>query len=188
MIDTVPSHAKLQPENAIILDKWKGSLDDNDLISLIPFLEYVATMSIDDTREVLKTFEGKHIPIEFAKREAIARERFQKVMAAERAKRPRRSGVALLSNLLGIKPMEGGYDGMDPGFAKGLDEGRTLQDQIRERGQRQYEMLEKEIRENGEKWLEEMKQEEEKMKEEAMKGMKTSVLGTIGLGGSQKGP
>ena len=48
-------------------------------------------------------------------------------------------------------------------------------------------MLEKEIRENGEKWLEEMKQEEEKMKEEAMKGMKTSVLGTIGLGGSQKG-
>lgn len=187
MIDTVPSHAKLQPENAIILDKWKGSLEDKDLVSLIPFLEYVATMNIEDTREVIKTFEGKHIPTEFAKRDAIARERFQKVIAAERAKRPRRSGVAYLSNLLGIKPVEGGYDGMDPGFAKGFDEGRTLQDQIRERGQRQYEMLEKDIRENGEKWLEEMKQEEEKMKEEAMKGMKTSVLGTIGLGGSQKG-
>ncbi len=181
MIDTVPSHAKMQPENAIILDKWKGSLQDKGLVSLIPFLEYVATMGIEDTREVLKSFEGEHIPTEFARREAIARERFQKELASDRAKRPRRSGIGLLSSFLGIKPIDGGFDGMDGGFAKGFEEGKTFQDQVRERGQKQYELLEKEIRENGDKWLQEMAQEEEKAKEEAMKGMKSSVLGAIGV-------
>lgn len=180
MIDTVAAHAKMQPENAIILPKWKGDLQDKELVSLIPFLEYAATMDFDDTRKVLKSFEGKHIPAEFAQREAIARERFQKEWAEEQAKRPRRSAVGLLGNALGIKPSDAVFDGMNQGFSRGFDEGKTYQDQVRERGQKNYEMFEKEIRENGEKWLQEMAQEEEKMKGEAMKGWKSSMLGPFG--------
>ena len=183
MMDTVAGHARLQPENAIILPKWKGNLQDKDLVSYIPFLEYVATMDFDDTRQVLKSFEGKHIPSEFARRDVIARERFRKELAEEQAKRPRRSGAGLLGSVLGIKHMNGGLDGMDQGFARGFDEGKTYQDLVREHGQRQYELFEKDIRENSEKWLQEMAAEEEKMKEETMKGMKSSLLSAIGIGG-----
>ncbi|KAI9870644.1 MAG: mitochondrial inner membrane protein required for protein import [Pleopsidium flavum] len=183
LIDTVPAHAKLQPENAIILPKWKGNPQDRELVSFIPFLEYVATMGFTDTRTVMKSFEGKHIPTEFAQREAIAREQFEKQLAEDRAKRPKRSGVGLLGSALGLKSYGAGIDGMEPTAAEGFERGKMLQDQIRERGQQQYEALEKRIREDGEKWLQEMAQEEEKAKEEQMKGMKASLSGLFGGAG-----
>lgn len=176
----------MQPENAIILPKWKGTLPDNELVSMIPFLEYVATMSFTDVREVLKSFEGTYIPAEYAKREAVARERFQKHLSEERAKRPRRSGVGILGNALGIKPIRGGLDGTELTLTESFEQGKTYQDLVREQGQRQYEALEKEIRKHGEKWLKETAEEEEKMKQEAMKGMKSSFLGFFGLGGGPK--
>jgi import inner membrane translocase subunit TIM50 len=71
---------------------------------------------------------------------------------------------------------------LDPAAA---EEGKMLWDQIRERGQKQYEIIEKEIRENGAKWLAEMAAEEEKMKQEQMKGMKSGFTSFIGLGGSK---
>ena len=183
MLDTVPAHAKLQPENAIILPKWKGNPQDSELVSFIPFLEYLATMGFDDTREVLRSFEGKHIPSEFAHRESLAREKFQKQLAEDRAKRPRRSGVGFLGNALGMKPTSAGIDGIEQTLSEGFEQGKMLQDQIRERGQKQYEMIEKEIRENGEKWLKEMAVEEEKAKEEQMKGMQTTLVGVFGGSG-----
>jgi len=152
---------------------------------LIPFLEYVASMDFTDIREVLKSFAGKQIPTEFASREAVARERFQQQLAEERAKRPKRSGVGLLGSALGIKPMAA--DGMEQSFSEGFAQGKTYQDQVRERGQKGYEMLEKEIRENGEKMLKEMAAEEKMLQEEAMKGMKSSVLGFLGGGGGGGG-
>ncbi|MCJ1251018.1 mitochondrial inner membrane protein required for protein import [Trapelia coarctata] len=185
MIDTVPGHVKLQPENAIILPKWTGDPNDKDLVSLIPFLEYTAAMGFEDTRTVLKSFEGKHIPTEFAAREAQARERFQAQLAADRAKKPRRSGVRLLGSALGIKAMPGAIDPMTGeavSFSEGFDQGKMLQDQVRERGQKQYEILEREIRENGAKWLEEMKADEKKMNEEAMNGMKAGFMSWFGVG------
>ena len=138
-------------------------------------------MDFKDVREVLKSFEGKHIPTEFASREAVARERFQQQLAEEKAKRPKRSGVGFLGSALGIKPTSA--DGLDQSFSEGFAQGKTYQDQVRERGQKGYEVLEKEIRENGEKWLKEMAAEEKKMQEEAMKGMKSGVLGFLGGGG-----
>ncbi|MCJ1476246.1 mitochondrial inner membrane protein required for protein import [Lambiella insularis] len=180
LLDTVQSHAKLQPENAIILPKWDGNPNDKELVSLIPFLEYVASMGSEDTREVLKSFAGTHIPTEFAAREAKVRERFERQLAEEKAKRPRRSGVGFLGSALGIKSVPGGMDGMQgEGFGEGLAQGKMLQDQIRERGQKQYEMLEKEIRENGDKWLKEMAAEEKKASEDAMKGMKAGMTGWL---------
>lgn len=144
-------------------------------------------MDFEDTRSVLKSFEGKHIPTEYARRESVAREKFQQQLADERAKRPKRSGVGLLGSALGLS--KSGMDGMEPSFSEGFEQGKTLMDQVRERGQKQYEMLEKEIRENGQKWLEEMAAEEKKFQEEAMKNMKGGGIFSMfsaGGGGDSK--
>lgn len=168
----------MQPENAIILPKWQGDPKDKGLVALIPFLEYVAGMGIEDVRPVLKSFEGTNIPIEFAKREKAMRERFQKQLAEEKAKRPK-SGVGGLASLLGLKPAG------DAGAA-GAEQGKMLWDRIREQGQKNYEMIEKEIRENGEKWLAEMAAEEEKLRQEQMKSMKSGFTSFFGAGGDSK--
>lgn len=182
MLDTLPSHAKLQPENAVILPKWKGDPQDKDLVSYIPFLEFIANFDTRDTRQVIKSFEGTHIPSEFARRETKVREKLQKENAEAKSKRPQRS-VGFLGNVLGTKPQGGGMDGMEHTLSEGFEQGKTFQDQVRERGQRQYELIEKEIRENGEKILKEMAEEEKKMNEEAMKGVKSSIVGAFPFGG-----
>ena len=181
MFDTVQSHAKFQPENAVILPKWKGDLQDKELVSYIPFLEYLATMGFDDTRTVIKSFNGKHIPTEFAAREGVARERFQKQLAEERAKRPKRSGVGFLGSALGMSAPSTGLNGMES-LSEGFEQGKMLQDQIRESGQKQYEIIEREIRENGDKWLKEMAEADEKDRQEQMKGMTKSFAGIFGGG------
>ncbi|KAL1974354.1 hypothetical protein VTN31DRAFT_4558 [Thermomyces dupontii] len=179
LIDTVPAHAKAQPENAIILPKWKGDPKDKGLVALIPFLEYVAGMNIEDVRPVLKSFEGTDIPTEFAARERKMREKFQKQLEEERARRPR-LGVGNLASLLGLKP-HSAFD-TDRPAADSLKEGKMLWDQIRERGQKNYELMEQEIRENGEKWLKMMAEEEEKFRQEQMKNMKGSFTSFFGVG------
>ena len=131
-------------------------------------------MNYSDVRKAIKSFEGTHIPTEFAKREAVARKRFQEQVEEEKNKRPKHSGLGFLGNALGIK--SGGMMVMAEGEqspSEAFAQGKMLQDQARERGQRNYEALDKEIRENGEKWLKEEAVQEEKMKEEGMKAMKT---------------
>lgn len=171
----------------MILPKWKGNPNDKELISFIPFLEYVASMEFSDTREVLKSFEGKYIPTEFAKREAKARERFEEQLAVERGRGSRKS-LGGLGGLFGMKNPASGADGMDQTPSEGFAKGKMYQDLVRERGQKAYEMLEKEIRENGEKWLKDMAEEEKKMNEEAMKGMKNSITSVFPFGGSNQPP
>lgn len=173
------AHARKQPENAIILPKWKGDPKDKSLVALIPFLEYVAGMGIEDVRPVLKSFEGTYIPAEFARREKIMREKFEKQLAEEQVRRPRR-GVGKLASLLGLKPRT--LDG-EPSAAEGLEQGKMLWDQIRERGQKNYQLMEEEIRKNGEKWLAEMAAEEEKARQEQMKSMKGSLTSFFGIDG-----
>lgn len=181
IIDTHAPHTKNQPENAIILPKWNGEPQDphtKDLVALIPFLEYVATMGIDDVRPVLKSFEGKNIAIEFARREAEARKAFNEQLAAEKSKRPRIS-LGSLASALGIKGsgMGGGMvlaDGQS--VAEGLAQGKMLSDQIREQGQKQYEHLERQIREHGEQWLKEEEEEQKKMMEMQMRDMKKGAF------------
>lgn len=180
LVDTKPSHAKLQRQNAIILPPWTGQPNDRNLVALIPFLEYIATMGITDVRKALESFEGQDIPTEFARREAKAREAFNAQLAAERAKRPKHSASSLLMGALGLK---GGGQGLVVGeqsAAEGFEQGKMLSDQIRERGMKQYEVMEKEIRENGEKWLREMAEEEKKLQEEQMKSMKSGMVGWFG--------
>ncbi|OCL07379.1 NIF-domain-containing protein [Glonium stellatum] len=185
LIDTKAAHAKLQPENAIILPPWTGQPNDRNLVSLIPFLEYIATMGITDVRKALASFEGTDIATEFARREAKAREAFNAQLAAERAKRPKHSASSWLMGALGLKGSGagGGAGGLVVGeqsAAEGFEQGKMLSDQIRERGMKQYEAMEKEIRENGEKWLREMAEEEKKLQEEQMKSMKSGMVGWFG--------
>jgi import inner membrane translocase subunit TIM50 len=186
IIDTNPRHVRDQPENAIVLPKWTGDPKDTELVSLIPFLEYIHTMQYGDVRKILKSFEGKHIPTEFARREAIARAEFNKQLEAHRGKAAAKGkgGMTTLSSLLGLKPsnlslMVGpeGEEAPSEAFAKG----KMIQDLARERGQRNYEMLEKEIRENGEKWLKEEQEAQEKAQKEAMKSMQSSFTSWFGV-------
>ncbi|KAL3472223.1 HAD-like domain-containing protein [Aspergillus californicus] len=180
LIDTKEEHARLQPENAVILDKWNGDPKDKTLVAMIPFLEYLAGMGVEDVRPIIKSFEGQNgqnIPVEFSKREKAMRERFEKELEEEQKKRPRR-GVGSFASALGLKSSRT-VDGEQSPSA-GLQEGKMLWDQIRERGQKNYEMIEKEIRENGEKWLAEMAAEEEKLRQEQMESMKGSLTGFLG--------
>lgn len=183
MIDTKAAHVRKQPENAIVLEPWKGTPGDNELVALIPFLEYIHTMQYSDVRKVLKSFQGKHIPTEFARREAIARREFNKQYQNEKSKHSKPSGFGALGNMLGLKPsnmsMTIGPEG-EQNPSEAFAQGKMLQDIARERGQRNYEMLEKEIRENGEKWLKEEQVAMEKAQQEAMSSMMGSFGGWFG--------
>jgi mitochondrial import inner membrane translocase subunit TIM50 len=184
LIDTDPGHARNQPENAIILPKWTGDPSDQTLVQLIPFLEYVATMGFDDTRAVLKSFEGKFIPAEFARREKILREKFEAKLKEERAKRPKRT-VGGIGSLFGVKNQPS-PDGLE-NTAEALEQGKMLWDQIRERGQKQYELIDKQIREEGQKWLDDMAAEEKKFQDEQMNNMKSGFFGWLTAPFSSKG-
>lgn len=143
-------------------------------------------MGFTDSRKIIKSFEGTYIPAEFAKREKALREKFEARLAEERKGKPRRSMGAGLGALLG-----GRSAGAGGGEVAGIDtaalaDGEMLWDQIRKRGQKQYETIDKQIREEGQKWLDEMAAEEKKLQEESIEGMKGSVMGFFGLGGGKK--
>ncbi|KAJ5735485.1 Mitochondrial import inner membrane translocase subunit tim50 [Penicillium malachiteum] len=183
LLDTKEEHARLQPENAIVLDKWTGDAKDKTLVALIPFLEYLAGMGVEDIRPVLKSFEGADIPAEFTKREKAMRERFEKELAEEQKKKPSIS-MGSVASALGLKSTRTPDGEISP--SEGLAQGKMLWDQIRERGQKNYELIEREIRENGEKWLAEMAAEEEKARQEQMQSMKGSFTGMFGAGGDKQ--
>ncbi len=178
IIDTNPKHVREQPENAIILPKWTGDPKDQELVALVPLLEFIHTMQYSDVRKVIKSFDGTHIPTEFARREALARAEHNKRIKAQQSSRG--GGISWLSTHLGLKPSNmslmvapEGEENPQEAFAKG----KMLQDIARERGIRNYLMLEEEIRKNGEKWLKEEQEVMEKAQKEAMKSMKTSFFG-----------
>ncbi|EAU92017.1 import inner membrane translocase subunit tim-50 [Coprinopsis cinerea okayama7 len=98
VLDTNPDHVCLQPENAVILPKWKGDPKDKGLIAMIPFLESIGIYKPPDIRPILKAYEGKNIPIEYAKTEAEAKARH---IEAWKAKQP---GVSsgFMASLFGL--------------------------------------------------------------------------------------
>ncbi|EOA86570.1 mitochondrial inner membrane protein required for protein import [Exserohilum turcicum] len=183
IIDTDPSHVKLQPENAIVLPKWKGDPNDKGLIALIPFLEYLAMMSQTgtpvDVRTVLKSMEGKDIPIEYARREAKLREQFQRDLA-EQKKKSRGSAGSMFMKSLGLDTPKQGMVLGDQNISQGMNEGKMMIDMYREFNKQNYVHLDKQIRENGEQWLKEMAEEEKKMQEAQLKDMKAGAFGWLG--------
>merc|ERR1719206_803780 len=85
-IDSDPRSIQLQPENGLILKRWKPRTakvdgekeDDTDLLRLIEFLEYLAKAEVADVRQVLAAYRGKDIAHEFRQRYlAMVRDRLQ---------------------------------------------------------------------------------------------------------------
>ncbi|KAI0684840.1 HAD-like domain-containing protein [Cytidiella melzeri] len=75
LLDTHPEHVTAQPENAIVIPKWDGKPGDKGLISLIPFLESIAIYKSPDVRPILEAYRGKNIPLEYAAKEAEAKQK-----------------------------------------------------------------------------------------------------------------
>lgn len=142
-------------------------------------------MSIDDVRKVLKSYEGKHIPTEFHRRETLAREAFNKKLAEEKSRKGG-SVWGTLSNGLGMKPQ---LQVMPGGAGETLQHGKMFSDQVREQGLKNYEHIEREIQLHGEEWLKEAEKEEKKMQEESMKSMQSGMTGMFGgwFGGKPEG-
>lgn len=187
IIDTNPAHVSMQPENAIILPKWSGSREDPqtaDLVALIPFLEYIAGMELQDVRKVLASYKGKHIPTEFHRRETKAREEFTKRRGDDKSRRGNLPGSGVLSGLSGALGFKQSASMMQiPGEqspSEAFAEGKMLSDLLRERGRRNYLDLEKNIKENGEQWLKIRAEEEKKMMDEGMKNMTGGIFGMFG--------
>ena len=183
MIDTNPSHTKLQPENAIVLPKWKGEPGDKGLVAMIPFLEYLAMMSQTgtpiDVRQVLKSMQEKDIPVEYARREAKLREQFQRDMAEQKRKSKGSAGGMFMKSLGLDAPKQGMVLG-DQNISQGMAEGKMMIDMYRDFNRQNYEHLDKQIRENGDQWLKEMAEEEKKMQEAQLKDMKAGAFGWLG--------
>ncbi|KAF8809047.1 HAD-like protein [Phlegmacium glaucopus] len=73
MLDTDLDHVSTHPQNAVVLPKWKGDPKDKGLVAMIPFLESIAIYNPPDVRPILKAYEGKDVPLEYAKTEAKAK-------------------------------------------------------------------------------------------------------------------
>jgi import inner membrane translocase subunit TIM50 len=144
-------------------------------------------MGVQDVRTAIKSFEGKDIATEFAKREAKAREAFKKKLEEEKAHRPKRSAGGMLMGALGLKAQNQNLPPGELSLSDAVEQGKMLQDLYRERAQKQYEAMEKEIRENGERWLKEMAEEEKKLQEEHMKSMKSGMFSWLGKPESSSG-
>ncbi|RPA98105.1 NIF-domain-containing protein [Choiromyces venosus 120613-1] len=145
------------PNNTIKMQPWNGDPGDKGLISLIPFLEYIAAMGISDVRPVIEGFGDKHIPTEFSRREAIARAEHMKRVEEQRKNRKSTAGGALLRAL-----------GMNK---QTTNDEKTFMDLARERGLQAYHEMQKHIEDH----KEEMLQEQKKMEKEASEMMKTSL-------------
>lgn len=184
IIDTDPSHVKLQPENAIVLPKWKGEPGDKGLVSMIPFLEYLAMMSQTgqpiDVRQILASMKDKHIPTEYARREAKLREAFHADLAEQKKKSKSSAGGMFMKSLGLDAAKQPGMQLGDQNIGQGMAEGKMMIDMYRDFNIQNYQHLDKQIRENGEQWLKEMAEEEKKMQEAAMKDMKAGAFSWLG--------
>lgn len=149
-VDVDADALSLQPENAIVLDKWDGK-PDTKLVDLIPLLEYLATQQVSDVRPVISSFpKNDSIITEYQKREAALRAKWREDNkdALERAHKP--NAGSAFAKLLGLPT---GLLNKEP---------KMPIDLVREHGQLQYEHLLKFLRENEAKFL----AEEQQMKEE----------------------
>lgn len=160
MLETNPDAWSMNPTNTVKMAPWLGDPNDKELVSLIPFLEYIAAMGISDVRPVIAEFGDKHIPTEFARREALARAEHKKRLEAERAQRKGTLGELLLGAL-----------GLGQPKKKRQDEEKTFMDLARERGMQAYEETQKHIAEH----KDEMLREQKIMEKEAAEQMKTSL-------------
>ncbi|KAF8419879.1 putative mitochondrial translocase complex component [Tirmania nivea] len=167
IVDTKKEAVEMQPTNAIIIKPWKGDPKDRELFALINVLEFIAAMGVPDVRPVIQDFGDKHIPTEFATREAVARKKFNERLAEEREKRIGDAKAGFMSSLLGMKSA--------PEKEK-LQE-KMLQDLIREKGQENYKRMMQVLEEQRPKHEAEEKQRQKEMAEASKTSLSKVLTG-----------
>ncbi|KAL4399752.1 mitochondrial inner membrane protein required for protein import [Malassezia pachydermatis] len=151
VLDINPEHVSMQPENAIVLEPWKGDKNDRDLLGLIPFLDAIGIYGVSDVRTTLKAYEGKHIPTEYAINEAQVKKRHEEEWLAKKER---------LGGLSGL------FGGIMSGQASNKEPPKTFLEQERVRFQQGYLEDQKFWRENGEALRKQMQEEQERQLQE----------------------
>ncbi|KAG8220556.1 HAD-like domain-containing protein [Butyriboletus roseoflavus] len=125
LLDAHEEHTSTHPENSIVLPKWTGTPGDKGLVAMIPFLETIGIYKPQDVRPILQAYQGKDIPIEYAKNETEARERH--IAEWKSKSRGLSSGEFTMSSLFGVNP-DSSHSPIPP----------TYLEQKRAEAQRQY--------------------------------------------------
>lgn len=170
MLDTLPKHFELQPENAIHMQPWNGDRSDRDLIGLIPFLEAIAIYNVPDVRPILQNYSGKHVPTAWAeverKQKAAVLEEWEKDQAKHKFKLG--GGGYSIGSLFGVsnpQAQQGAQDRSGPP--------KTELEMKREFFQKSYLEEQKYWAENKETIEKAIEEDKERMKRE----MQGSVMG-----------
>ncbi|CAK5267618.1 unnamed protein product [Mycena citricolor] len=100
-LDTNPEHVSTHPENTIVIPPWKGDPNDRGLIAMIPFLESIGIYKPADVRPILSAYQGKDIPVEYAKKEAESKAAHIEKWMKERPNGLARGGFASMLGLTG---------------------------------------------------------------------------------------
>ncbi|WFD32984.1 mitochondrial inner membrane protein required for protein import [Malassezia sp. CBS 17886] len=146
VLDINPEHVALQPENAIVLEPWRGDRDDRVLLGLIPFLDAIGIYGVEDVRNTLKAYQGKDIPTEYAKNETILKQRHEEEW---RAKKERLGSFSIFGGAASGQSMSG-------------DPPKTMLELERARFQQGYLEDQKFWTENGDALRKQMQEEQEK--------------------------
>ncbi|KAG9121113.1 mitochondrial inner membrane protein required for protein import [Ceratobasidium sp. 392] len=171
-IDTNPNTYSLQPDNAIIVPKWRADGSGGEaggLVGLIPFLESIAIHNPADVRPILKAYHGKDIPKAYA---AVEAEQKRKVVEEWEKNRKRGGGSGgnmAIGGLFGF----GGATKSQPTDQPPL----TYLEQRRKEYQKLYKEDQAYWAENSEKFRKMMEEDREKQ----MKEMSGSLLGWMGM-------
>ncbi|CAE6360640.1 unnamed protein product [Rhizoctonia solani] len=170
-IDTDKLKYSENPDNAIIVPKWRAdgsSGDPSGLVGLIPFLESIAIHSPPDVRPILKAYQGKDIPKAYA---AVEAEQKRKVIEEWEKKRKSggSSGHMAIGGLFGF----GGAAKQHPADQPPL----TYLEQRRKEYQDLYKQDQAYWAENSEKFRKMMEEDRERQ----MKEMGGSLLGWMGM-------
>ncbi|KAH7334979.1 HAD-like protein [Rhizoctonia solani] len=170
-IDTDPLKYSENPDNAVIIPKWRAdgsSGEPSGLVGLIPFLESIAIHSPPDVRPILKAYQGKDIAKTYA---AVEAEQKRKVI--EEWEKKRKSGGASGSMAIGGLFGLGGATKQHPADQPPL----TYLEQRRKEYQDLYKQDQAYWAENTEKFRKMMEEDRERQ----MKEMGGSLLGWMGM-------
>ena len=104
IIDTDAARFANTPSNGIVVPPWKGSKSSApELATYLPFLEAIGINNVQDVRPVLKHYEGKSIPQEYARVQAKDKEERTRKWEETRGQKKLGSGFSL-AGLFGMTP------------------------------------------------------------------------------------
>ncbi|RXK42686.1 hypothetical protein M231_00242 [Tremella mesenterica] len=174
VLDTNSEHTALQPDNAIIVKPWTGEKGDHGLVDMIPFLESIAMYNTPDVRPVLKAYEGKDIPIEYAKKEAETKRLALEQWERTHPKSIAGAGSGWVTSLFGSVASQSGQ--------RRSDQPLTYLEQKRAEAQKQYQLEKKYYQDNAEEFARMIEEDKQRQLAE----MKGSIWGFL-TGGAATG-